>query len=112
MSGVATLVKQRVVVDQDGTNEQTDDSFDRDAVLAKLFALPLPPHPHRGSRPYPIHTPLGRLMRLRNLMIRDVTKHPGAPNERVMTELLAGRREVRNYRVPLAKILGVDPRVL
>lgn len=88
-----------------------DDTFDRDAVLTKLFALPLPP-PHNEGRLYPTHTPLGRVMRLRSLMIRDVTKQDGAPNERVMTEMLAGRRTVGKYRVPLAKILQVDPRVL
>lgn len=80
-------------------------------MLEALFALPLPPPP-KSFRTYPVDTPLGRIMRLRGMMVRDVTKLDGTPNERVMTELLAGRTPIDHYRHGLARALQVDPRVL
>jgi hypothetical protein len=78
----------------------------------RLLAMPLPPH-KAGRRPYPTTTMLGRLMRLRNLMIRDVLQWDGAPNNRQMTEYLAGRVRVPpQHRAVLAAGLGVDPRLL
>lgn len=61
-------------------------------------------------------------MRLRGWMILDVvakgkvikSRAPGVhvPDDRVMTELLAGRMGVETYRAALGEILGVDARVL
>lgn len=85
--------------------------FDRDAALAKLFDLPVPPPP--ASRTYPIDTPLGRLMRLRKLKVRDVEKWDGAPNYRILSDYLAGRTRIQpHHRVALARGLGVDARIL
>lgn len=89
---------------------EVDDGFDRDAILAKLFALPTPPLPSM-RRTYPIDTPLGRIMRLRGLQIIDVCRAEGAPNARRMTEILAGRLAVDQWRHALGRALGVDPRV-
>lgn len=86
------------------------DDFDRPALLAKLFALPLPPAP--WARQYPIHTPLGRIMRLRGLKVRDVDGMEGCPNYRLLSDYLAGRKPVRgDHRVALARALDVDPRI-
>lgn len=86
--------------------------FDREAVLERLFALPIPPH-RWGRRDYPIHTPLGRVMRVKEMLIRQVSAMPGCPNERRMSDYLAGRREIApHHRGHLAAALGVDPRVL
>lgn len=86
------------------------DDFDRPALLAKLFSLPLPPAP--WMRQYPIHTPLGRIMRLRMLMVRDVDRMEGCPNYRVLSDYLADRKPVRaDHRVALARALDVDPRI-
>ncbi len=86
--------------------------FNRDLILARLFDLPIPPRPTRG-REFPIHTPLGRIMRLKHLRIRDVTRWEGAPNERLMTDYLAGRQRLpATHRGALARGLGVDGRLL
>jgi hypothetical protein len=86
--------------------------FDREALLAKLFALPVPPQ-GRGHRRFPTHTPLGRIMRLRELSVRQVSAmSPDVPHVRTMTEYLAGRKAIRGeHRRALAKALGVDARV-
>lgn len=86
-------------------------------MRAYIFSLPVPPNPmkERGGygRAYPTHTILGRLMRLRGLMIRDVCEWDGAPSDRTMTEYLAGRVGItKRHRGVLAKGLGVDARVL
>jgi hypothetical protein len=80
-------------------------------IRARIFALPLPPIPE-GRRSYPVDTVLGRLMRLRRLTIHDVTRLEGAPSARWVGEILAGRAQLGQYRVPLAVGLGVDPRIL
>lgn len=86
--------------------------FDRVRVLERLFALPLPPH-RKGRRPYPVDTPLGRVMRVKDLMIREVAAMPDCPNERLISDYLAGRREIADHhRAALARGLGVDPRIL
>lgn len=91
---------------------QRDAEFDRDAILAKLFALPVPPNPAAGSRTYPIHTPLGRIMRLRGLTIREVDAGEGCPNYRLLSDYLAGRKPVGpQFRGALARLLQVDPRI-
>lgn len=85
--------------------------WDRSAALERLFALPVPPPPS-PRRTYPIDTPLGRIMRLKGLTVRDVSRMDGAPIERTMTEILAGRADVGPWRTALARGLGVDARVL
>lgn len=87
------------------------DHFDRDAALTYLFSLPLPPYPP-GRREYPAHTPLGRIMRLKGLMIRDIERMDGAPNQRKMSDYLAGRSRISDHhRRALARGLGVDARI-
>lgn len=93
-------------------DDDGDDGFDRDALLAKLFALPIPPQQHR-TKPYPIHTPLGRIMRVKGLLIRDVDRMPNCPNQRVLCDYLAGRKPIApHHRGALARGLGVDVRLL
>ncbi len=88
------------------------DDFDRAKALDYLFSLPLPPRVLRG-KPYPITTPLGRIMWLKGLQVRDVDHWEGAPNYRRLCEYLAGREEIKpHHRAVLARELGVDPRVL
>lgn len=115
--GTVALEKKPRAVDQDGARRtararEAIPQFNRDAILEALFALPIPPSPAGGRRSYPIHTPLGRIMRLQCKQKRHMVAFPGTPNERALTEMLAGRRDVGNYRVPLAGALGVDPRLL
>lgn len=101
-----------IVPKQRRRSREVGDGFDRDAVLRRLFSLPVPPTAW-GRKPYPIHTPLGRLMRVKNLMIQDVQKWDGAPNHRVMSDYLAGRKPIAvHHRAALARGLGVDQRVL
>lgn len=82
-----------------------------DEMRARIFALPLPPIPV-GKRSYPVTTVTGRLMRLKKMKVLDLVRHEGCPTERKMTEILAGRCEVGQYRVPIARALGVDPELL
>lgn len=88
-----------------------DDGFDREALLAKLFALPVPPSPH-GGKPYPIHTPLGRILRLRGMRAMDLYGAPGAPHYYTISKYLAGKKEMLpHHRVAIARVLKVDPRI-
>lgn len=83
-------------------------------LRAVLFALPLPPNPS-GTRTYPTHTPLGRVMRHKGVSIEDVVRLPikGLPNARMMSNYLAGRKPVPPKHAQLiARGLGVDWRVL
>ncbi len=88
--------------------------FDRAALLARLFALPLPPYPTSdkgGHRAYPVHTPLGRIMRLRTIRASDLSIQSGV-YVRTMTEYLAGRKAIPpRHRIALARALDVDPRI-
>lgn len=90
--------------------------FDRAQMLERLFALPLPPRPaddHGGGRPYPITTPLGRIMRLKGLKVQEVGLMPDCPNYRVLSDYLAKRKPISpRHRGALAKALGVDSRIL
>ena len=86
--------------------------FDRDAALARLYALPLPPTRHR-CKPFNTSTPLGRIMAIKGVMVRDVEGIPGCPNARVMSDYLAGRKPIApHHRGALARGLGVDVRLL
>lgn len=86
--------------------------FNRDAVLERLFSLPLPP-PSPIGKAYPIHTPLGRLMRLRGIRVQELAAMEGCPNYRVLSDYLAERREITpKYRGALGRALKVDARVL
>jgi hypothetical protein len=93
------------------------EKFDREAAHKRLFALPVPAPPSTDTlgprRTYPIHTPLGRIMRLRRLHIRAVTRLDGCPSDRLMSDYLADRRAISpSHRQALGKALGVDPRIL
>ena len=90
--------------------------FDRDTLLARLFALPVPPITRQGrgggGREYPIHTPLGRIMRLRGLTVNEMSMGEGCPNVRVMSDYLANRKPMApHHRVALGRLLRVDPRI-
>lgn len=83
-------------------------------MRAALFALPVPPPP-LPHRTYPIHTPLGRVMRHKQVTIEDVVRLPipGMPNARIMSDMLAGRRDVGPLVAQkIARGLGVDWRVI
>lgn len=85
--------------------------FDREAILERLFALPLPAALSNGS--FPVHTPLGRIMRLKKLTVRDVDAMPDCPNYRYLSNYLAARKPINaKHRAALARALGVDPRLL
>lgn len=104
MAGKAALVPK-------GPTAHADD-FDRDALLAKLFALPVPPIVGMSGRHYPITTPLGRIMRLREVQVNKVAAGEGCPNYRVLSDYLAGRRPISpHHRVALARYLRVDARI-
>ncbi len=87
--------------------------FDRAKAHALLFSLPLPPRGIRG-RPYPYDTPLGRIMWLKGLTVRQVSGFGGTcPHHRTLCEYLAGRVELLpHHRAALGRALGVDPRIL
>lgn len=87
--------------------------FDRAEVLRQLFSIPVPPSQHGNARTFPIHTPLGRIMRLKGLTVRDVdAMRDGVPNYRVLSDYLAGRKKMSaHHRVALGRALGVDSRV-
>ena len=102
MAASATIVPKGPTVDQ----------FDRARLLAQLFSLPLPPKKH-GRRPFPTHTPLGYIIRLKDLSLHEVSQMPGCPYSRTMTEYVAGRKVLSpEHRRALARALGVDPRIL
>lgn len=97
------------------SKKKRDDTFDRDAILERLFSLPLPPQTNgqnTGGRNYAIHTPLGRIMRLREVLVNDLARMDGCPNARLLCDYLAGRREITPaHRGALARALRVDARV-
>lgn len=87
------------------------EDFDRAALLAKLYAVPLPPH-KGGRRPHADHTPLGRIMRLRGITVNEISAGAGCPNYRVLSDYLADRKPIPpHHRVALARFLKVDGRI-
>lgn len=81
-------------------------------LRADLFSVLLPPPPTK-TRTYPVHTALGRIMRLRRLTVGETAKVPGGPSAKLLTEVLAGRRGLtREEKDALAVGLGVDRRLL
>lgn len=85
---------------------------DTESLRSQLFALPLPPNP-TGTRTYPTHTTLGRIMRLRGLSVNEVAKVEGGPSARQLSEILAGKRGLNGEWVrALEEGLGIDGRML
>lgn len=86
--------------------------FDREALLAKLYALPVPPKAGKTGRQFASHTPLGRIMRLRGMTVNEVSAGPGCPNYRVLSDYLADRKPIPpHHRVALARLMKVDARI-
>lgn len=81
-------------------------------LRAALFAVPLPPNP-TGTRTYPVHTTLGRIMRLRGLSINEVARVPNGPSARQIGDALSERRALSNaHKDALAAHFGIDRRLL
>lgn len=116
MAGTGSvLVPKGPRVGSSARPESTAPEFDRTRTLEVLFALPVPPPPRSGSRNYPIHTPLGRVMRLRGVTIEDLVRlnAEGVPHSRTISELLSGRKDVSPAVArAIGGALGVDWRVL
>lgn len=85
---------------------------DLETLRSQLFAMPLPPNP-TGTRTYPTHTTLGRIMRLRGLSLNEVAKVNGGPSARQLSEILAGKRGMSGEQArALGEGLGIDVRLL
>ena len=64
------------------------------------------------GRPYPTHTPLGKLMAYKGVRAYDLASAVGIP-PRTLTEILAGRRKIsRKHMASLCRFFKCEPRHL
>lgn len=112
MTGSVSERADRLLVPKSRTKAAGGEGgFDRDRLLRALFTLPVPP-PLTTNKCYPITTPLGRLMRHRQLLVRELAAKSGV-DARYLSDYLASRRPIpERHRVMLAEVLGVDARLL